>query len=108
MGFFDFLSSLGVQEQYTREEFALQYSDDPIHATGAWGVDDMPFMDAMAKDLRGLSTPFCAILFCSVIIIHTLCPRIIRSSYVRVLCLYTKRHNTAMMHWHTLLKCGRE
>lgn len=63
MGFFDFLASLGVEEQYTREEFALQYSDDPIHATGAWGVDDMPFMDAMAKDLRGLSTPFCAIFF---------------------------------------------
>lgn len=62
MGFYDFLAPLGVEEQFTAEEFA-SFSSNPLDSPGSWGISDLPFMQAMAEDMGGLEEPFCAIFF---------------------------------------------
>lgn len=64
MGFFPFLQKLGVEEQYTAEDYLATHEDRPEDRINGWGgIHDLPFMTAMAEDMNHLQEPFGALFF---------------------------------------------
>lgn len=63
MGFYDFLHKLGVDAEYTGDDYLRIHPDDKRARMGAWGIHDLPFEQAMAEDMDHLKEPFGALFF---------------------------------------------
>ena len=63
MGFYSFLNRLGVQDQYTAQDYLAAHPDESSAKVGTWGIHDLPFEQAMAKDMKSLREPFGAFFF---------------------------------------------
>lgn len=64
MGFYDFLHRMGLERQYTAEDFRREVPDADRYFMKSWGVFDDPFEQAMARDMKcSLREPFGAFFF---------------------------------------------
>lgn len=63
MGFYGFLSGMGVEAQYTSEDFRRDVPEAEQYFMRSWGVFDGPFEQAMAHDMATLERPFGVLFF---------------------------------------------
>lgn len=64
MGFYGFLHRMGLERQYTAEDFRQEVPDADRYFMKSWGVFDDPFEQAMARDMKhSLREPFGAFFF---------------------------------------------
>lgn len=63
MGFFPFLQKLGVDQQYTGDDYLAQHPNSKGDMYSEWGIHDLPFELAMASDMDNLKEPFGAFFF---------------------------------------------
>lgn len=63
MGFFPFLQKLGVEQQYTAEEYREEHPDAGPDVSCNWGIHDRDFLEAAVTDMRQLKEPFGAFFF---------------------------------------------
>lgn len=65
MGFFPFLQKLGVEEEYTKDDYQKTHElkKEDCTAGGWYGIHDLPFVKAMGEDMNSLREPFGAFFF---------------------------------------------
>lgn len=63
MGFWPFMQKLGVEKQYSGNDYLDDFPNNPLDKYSEWGIHDLPFELAMADDIDTLQEPFGVFFF---------------------------------------------